>query len=462
MIKSKSGISRRNFLKTGAAAAAAGVAGVWATGRKTLTAADSAASAMELDYQNPGRGQWSKLRPKPNYGGASVRYVEHNDEWLGTTQIVGGIKQTREIDSGFSLAIRGLLGEKARWGFLSQSKRYPLTAGFSLGIGVVSEDHVVSGEPAPQKLPIPDPEQMSKHIKDTCYYLRADEVGIGRMPEYAYYSHKHNPPQGAFPAGHADPDAPLVEYPVERSEYLPYVITFAVEQHLETYLASTGYDGISVSQSFRSYHATANIAVILAQYIRSLGYRARASHFGNYQAAMPPALIASGMGEMTRTGDCVAHPRIGFRSKVAAVTTDLPLAPDKPIDFGMLDFCRVCMKCAENCPAQSISFERDPIVYNGYMRWDSDMAKCTAFRAGNDEGVNCGRCLKVCPWNSKEDSWFHEAGIWLGSKGEAASTLLKSIDDIFGYGTEEIQRYKWWLEWPELYKVYAPGQSTPL
>lgn len=87
-----------------------------------------------------------------------------------------------------------------------------------------------------------------------------------------------------------------------------------------------------------------------------------------------------------------------------------------------------------------------------YLRWNSDHKKCTEFRTGNDEGVNCGRCIKVCPWNSKESSWFHEAGIWIGSKGEASSKLLKTIDDMFGYGTEQVENYKWWLEWPELYK----------
>ncbi|AFV03891.1 Tetrachloroethene reductive dehalogenase TceA [Dehalobacter sp. UNSWDHB] len=126
------------------------------------------------------------------------------------------------------------------------------------------------------------------------------------------------------------------------------------------------------------------------------------------------------MGELSRTGDCTVHPRLGFRHEVAAATTDLPLAPDKPIDLGLLDFCRVCKKCAENCPSQAITLDADPIEHNGYLRGNSDMKKCTIFRATNEDGVFCGRCMKVCPWNSKEDSWFHEAGILL----EAMARLL--------------------------------------
>jgi len=442
-------VSRRGFLKTGVTAAVMGVMGAITAPSKMANAASTS-----LSYQ-PSEGNWSKLRPKANYGGASVRSAEHNDQWLGTSKITGEVQRFDEQDGGFSLAIRGLLGEKAKYGYLTQGVRAPIALSLGFTVGFVSGPEAVDGPVSPTRLPIPDPEQMSQHIKDLAYYLRADEVGIGKMPSFAYYASTMTPPQGAFASGAVPLDAPIVKTPVTAS--LPNVIVVAVEQHLETYLASTGYDGISNSQSVRCYHASANIAVIMAQYIRTLGYNARAQHFGNYEAVMGPCLIAAGMGELTRTGDCVAHPRFGFRSKVAAVTTDLPLAPDKPIDFGMLDFCRVCKKCADECPSKAITLDPDPVPYNGYLRWNTDSKKCTEFRCSNEEGVNCGRCIKVCPWSSKEDSWFHEAGIWIGSQGQASSRLLKSIDDMFGYGTEVIDKYKWWLEWPELYKIQIPS-----
>ncbi|MCG1025879.1 MULTISPECIES: reductive dehalogenase [Dehalobacter] len=459
MEEKKINLSRRGFLKAGVAAAAAGVIG--AINPDVLKAEN--ASLVSLDYASPANGNWSKLVPKMNYGGASVRYAEHNDQWLGTSQIVGEVQNISEYDNGFTMAIRGELGEIPRWNYVTQGKRDPMASGLGFAISFLSTDKAVEG-PAPpraEKLPVPDPEIMSKHIKDTCYYLRADEVGIGKMPAYAYYSHRISPTHGDYATGKIDPNLLMEEIPV--TERLPYVICVAVEQHLETWLASTGYDGIAKSQSYRAYHATANITVMLAQYIRSLGYRARAHHFANYASVMGPILIACGMGELTRTGDCVAHPRMGFRNKVAAVTTDLPLVPDKPIDFGMLDFCRVCRKCSENCPGEAISFDEEPVKYNGYLRWNSDFRKCAAFRTGNQEGFSCGRCVKVCPWSSKEDSWFHEAGVWIGSKGKQSASLLKQIDDMFGYGTEEITKYKWWLEWPELFPMpagYPPTQTT--
>ncbi|HHV65156.1 MAG TPA: reductive dehalogenase [Peptococcaceae bacterium] len=433
-------INRRGFLKVGAAATAMGVMGALKASTKVANAANET-----LNYVPGEKGQWSKLHPNPDYSGAAVRYVEHNDEWLGTTRIVGKIKNVSEADMGFNLAARGLLGEEAQKEVLRFVSKYPLSAALSKVLSAIAPDSAVEGKPAEKKLPIPDPEQMSKHIKDVAYFLRADEVGIGKMPPYAYYSHRATVGRDLMAS------LPVESWTVPVEERLPYVIVVMVDQHLETTLASTGYDGISSAQSFRGYHATGNIATILAQYIRNLGYNARAHHARNYAAVMPPVIIAAGLGELSRTGDSTIHPRLGFRHKVAAVTTDLPLVPDKPIDFGLQDFCRVCRKCAENCPAGAISFDDDYVEYNGYLRWNSDFRKCAVFRTTNKEGSSCGRCMKVCPWNSKEDSWFHLAGTWIGSRGEMSSQLLKSIDDMFGYGTETIEKYKWWLEWPELY-----------
>jgi reductive dehalogenase len=437
-------MNRRKFLKAGAISAlTAGLAGVI----KVLPAEAAETVTSGVGPQN---GAKSKLHPKADYGGASVHFVEHNDQWLGTTKILGPIKRFHEADQGFNMALRGKYSPEAQKGFYHYHfvMKHPFNGAIAGFTNNLVPDDVVGGVPSPEKLPIPDPEQMSQHIKDCAYFLRVDEVGIGKMPEYAYYSYK-------APFSHEE----LIKDDLTNStlvtEKLPYVIVVMIDQNLETMLASTGYDGISAAQSMRSYHTTGVAAVILASYIRNLGYNARAHHFSNYAAVMPPCIIAAGLGELSRTGDCTVHPRLGFRHKVAAVATDLPLAPDKPIDFGLQDFCHVCGKCADNCPSGAITHDKDPVEYNGYLRWNSDFKKCTEFRTTNKDGSSCGRCMKVCPWNSKEESWFHTAGTWIGSKGQSSSRLLKQIDDMFGYGDEQIIKYKWWLEWPERYGLPA-------
>ena len=118
-----------------------------------------------------------------------------------------------------------------------------------------------------------------------------------------------------------------------------------------------------------SYSASGFIACILADYIRRLGYPARAHHARNYQVVLPPILLWAGLGEMSRIGDCVLHPFLGPRFKAAVVTTDLPLLPDKPIDFGLQDFCSKCKKCARECPSGASDRRRQ-----GDVQWLREVA----------------------------------------------------------------------------------------
>ncbi|WP_287705251.1 uroporphyrinogen decarboxylase family protein [Dehalobacter sp.] len=197
-------VSRRGFLKTGAAAAAIGVLGAIKAPSKVAEAAVS-----NYEYITPKKGQWSKLKPEPNYGGASVSYAEHNDQWLGTSKIVGTVKKFKEKDMGFALVAQGLLGPKAQAGFYTIGIRHPLSDALGWAISPIFGENIVDGQPKPEKLPIPDPEQMSMHIKDVAYYLRADEVGIGKMPEYGYYSDKMNPPMMGIIGGMVPRGTPL-------------------------------------------------------------------------------------------------------------------------------------------------------------------------------------------------------------------------------------------------------------
>ena len=196
---------------------------------------------------------------------------------------------------------------------------------------------LVDGMAAAQKAPIPnDPELLSRHIKEAAYFLRADAVGICKLPPYAVYSHNY------------DPKNPDTGIPVELNH--KNAIAILIDQDWPTAEAFTGHDWISNSMSMLSYSNSGFIAIILAEYIRRLGYPARAHYASNYQVVLPPILLWAGLGEMSRIGDCILHPFMGPRFKGAVVTTDLPLFPDKPIDFGLQDFCSKCKKCARECP----------------------------------------------------------------------------------------------------------------
>ena len=140
------------------------------------------------------------------------------------------------------------------------------------------------------------------------------------------------------------------------------------------------------------------------------------------------------------------------------VTTDLPLVPDKPIDFGLQDFCSKCRKCARECPAQAIPFG-DKVLYNGYETWKPDVEKCTKYRVTNLKGSACGRCMKMCPWN-KEGLLAHRLAMWAAIKLPFARRFLIWLDDALGYGRRNPVK-KWWLDLVrEGGKVVAPRATN--
>jgi reductive dehalogenase len=188
------------------------------------------------------------------------------------------------------------------------------------------------------------------------------------------------------------------------------------------------------------------IACNLAEYIRRLGYPARANHAMNYNVVVPPILLWAGLGEMCRIGDMVLNPFLGPRFKAAVVTTDMPLAIDRPIDFGLQDFCSKCLKCARECPSQAITHGGKE-MYNGYERWPADIERCTRMRIGNQHGSGCGTCIKVCPWN-KPNTMFHR----LVGKTMMHIPFARRFgawgDDMMGYGKPKPER-QWWMDLEE-------------
>lgn len=306
-----------------------------------------------------------------------------------TTKITENVQRVDEREQGFNQAARGDFGPvvaRERSRFII---KHPI--GAALTDMTTHFAPIVSGDIAHSKALIPtEPEVLSCHIKSLGYFLGADIVGIGPLPLYAIYSH--------------DKDGHQVKLDHQ------FAIVVLVDQDYNTTSASTGYDWISDTQAFKSYSNSAYISCIMANYIRRLGYPARAHHTRNYRVVVPPLLLLAGVGEISRLG-IVLNPFLGLRFKAAVVTTDLPLMLDKPIDFGLQNLCRQCRKCANSCPSQAIS-HGDQVMYNGYEVWHLDYVSCLRFRATNPNGAGCGRCIRVCPWN-KPKGRTHDAVRWM-------------------------------------------------
>jgi len=184
-----------------------------------------------------------------------------------------------------------------------------------------------------------------------------------------------------------------------------------------------------IMETGHEYVASAMAAVQLAAAIRNLGYPARAHFEGNYQVIAPPIARDAGLGEIGRMS-ILMTPSEGPRVRLSVVTTDLPLIPDKPtIDPSVIDFCRMCKKCATTCPSQAISFDERKVT-NDALRWVIDPEACYSY--WTKVGTDCGVCMRVCPY-AHGSSWHHQ----LIRRGIRRSGFFRRaalvMDDIF-YG----------------------------
>ena len=267
-----------------------------------------------------------------------------------------------------------------------------------------------------------DAEQNALGIKATTYFLGVDAVGISRCPEWAWYSH----------------DATGAEIHPSHDQ----AISMIVDQGHETMEGASGDDWISVAQSMRAYLRFSLLGGVIAAQIRNLGYSAKAHTVMDGEVLQPPLLLLSGLGEVSRIGEVILNPFLGPRLKSGVVTTDMPLAHDKPIDFGMQAFCEACNKCARECPSGAIT-AGPKLMFNGYEIWKSDSQKCATYRITTEGGAMCGRCMKTCPWNL-EGLFAEKPFRWAAMNMPMAAPALAKLDDILGNGDLNPVKKWWW------------------
>ncbi|MGA9411883.1 MAG: reductive dehalogenase [Roseobacter sp.] len=281
------------------------------------------------------------------------------------------------------------------------------------------------------------PEQNAANVKAASYFLGIDATGISRCPTWAWYSH--------------DAAGTAIDPPHDQA------ISMIVDQGFETMEGASGDDWISVAQSMRAYLRFSLLGGVLARHIRNLGYSAKAHTVMDGEVLQPPLLLLSGLGEVSRIGEVILNPFLGPRLKSGVVTTDMPLAHDKPIDFGLQRFCESCNKCARECPSGAIT-AGPKLMFNGYEIWKSDSQKCATYRITTEGGSMCGRCMKTCPWNL-EGLFAEKPFRWAAMTVPAAAPALARLDDALGNGGLKPVK-KWWWD-IELYEDggYHPARA---
>ena len=152
------------------------------------------------------------------------------------------------------------------------------------------------------------------------------------------------------------------------------------------------------AETYRVYVRLAEIATELAAYIRGMGYPAWAHHNGATQIQAIPTMYQCGFGELGRHGSLI-NPKHSANFRPSFVTTDLPLAYDAPLEFGVQDYCMSCNLCRNNCPGDAIA--TDHIVTDGLKRWLINMEKCYPYSRLHE--AYCHICVDVCPYVHKEN-----------------------------------------------------------
>ncbi|HUT72254.1 MAG TPA: reductive dehalogenase [Desulfatiglandales bacterium] len=220
-----------------------------------------------------------------------------------------------------------------------------------------------------------------------------------------------------------------------------YAIVFATQMSFE--MVGTGPHSPTMIESMGNYAQGAYIATQLAHFIANLGYSATASHLRHYDALMVPLAVDAGLGELGRLGYLITK-EFGPRVRLGAVTTDLPLVPDEPIDIGVEDFCRICKKCAMCCPSSSIPEERDQTVVNGSLRWKLNDETC--FEYWGRIGTDCNICMRVCPW-SHARTFPHKLIVMFITRNRLARRIFSVMDDIFYAKKPKVKPGPKWVQY---------------
>jgi reductive dehalogenase len=264
----------------------------------------------------------------------------------------------------------------------------------------------------PAQLP---PERASEIIKGFARHLGADLVGICRVNSLWAYSHR----------GEIFYDN-WEEWGTELPDPLPYAVVIATEMDLEN--VGAGPHTPAVVESGANYAKGAFITTVLAGWFAGMGYKASAQHSRHYDTLVVPLAVDAGLGEMGRFGYLITN-RLGPRARIFATMTDMPLVPDKPIDLGAEEFCRVCKKCAISCPSRSIP-EDDMKTFNGAEKWKLNEETC--FDYWGKIGTDCSICMGVCPY-SRPDRSVHKIIRAILRRSRISRKVFPHVDN-FIYG----------------------------
>jgi ferredoxin len=170
---------------------------------------------------------------------------------------------------------------------------------------------------------------------------------------------------------------------------LPHAICLALEQSYIPTQTIPSLDAESVHGG--TYELQGPLTMELTDYIRSLGYRVQVSGPTLHYGPMIPMFVDAGLGQLGANGQLLS-PHFGSRARLQIILTDANVTYDKPIDYGIHQFCQVCQVCVNRCPGRALMPEK--VWYRGVEKNKLVFKRCRPVMANY---LGCGVCMKVCP-----------------------------------------------------------------
>ncbi|MFA5906183.1 MAG: reductive dehalogenase domain-containing protein, partial [Desulfobacula sp.] len=155
------------------------------------------------------------------------------------------------------------------------------------------------------------PEKAADIVKNFALHIGADLVGICKIDPDLVYSHRGETHYGK-----------VEDWGKEIKDLPPYAVVFLTKMNYDHVISAPHTP--TVTESAHLYARGAYIGTLLARWFAHMGYKGVAEHTRNYNIPLPPLAADAGLGEVGRQGYLVA-PKMGARSRISAVLTDMPL-----------------------------------------------------------------------------------------------------------------------------------------
>jgi len=455
-------VSRRGFLKLSGAATAATGAAVAASGSRS---AEAAASSF-ADAANGGgdagsihaRPWWVREvdEPTTEIDWASKERISergHTVRGPGLAQYVGEeraeeiteiarenkIQRIRDNEPGYTLRDQAFYDAAGNFGFAVAPISFlgPQTAETPEDLGVDPWQG--------------DPVENANMIRAAARHFGAATVGFVELNEDTRKLIYNEDPDGLEVVFEDVDEA----YETDEKRVIPekarWVIVYTYQMSEETMRIAP--DPVGAATTSVAYSRFPQIQNSLQDFLRGLGYQGLGEASINALGIGPAFAVLGGLGELGRFNRLIT-PEYGPMVRVQKMVTDLPLEPTRPIDAGILEFCKSCKLCAEYCPPDALSFEDEPYweplggwSSPGHKAWFEDAPACIEYwRTG--PGTNCGICFAVCPYAKKDETVLHSLVKATASRTSLFNGFFTQMDELFGYGERDTESW-WGLDLPE-------------